>query len=281
MLKNYEGLLPSGAFLELCGTTYETLYHYEEIGILKPTLVKPNGRRYYSFSLFYIYIVITTLKRAGCSLLEIKMFLKNNNLSNNYDFLAKKKNDLDLELQRIIRAQQGINDAMKTIDKVIHTELDCPRLVECPEEYLIVQAYQLSRDKAPDKEELNRQMRECIMRVEEESEQLNDAERYLPGVIFLKETLEQGWFHESYCFRKRRNRTEEEHLWIKPAGTYLSLTCKSAIRNDTYVKIGEYLDYIKSSSYTTRGPLYLYILSFLYKDERWNNFIMELQTQVN
>ncbi|MDD3585852.1 MAG: MerR family transcriptional regulator [Thermoguttaceae bacterium] len=280
MLKNDEELLSIGTFLHLCSTTYETLYHYEEIGLLKPTFVKPNGRRYYSFSLFYIYIVITTLKEAGCSLQEIKSFLRCEDLADNFEFLNKKRDDLDVELRRVQRTQEGINDAMKTIKQAIHGKYNLPRLIECPEEYLVTEPYRFSTDDLPSTAELNRNMRESVMNFREDCERLRDAERYLPGAIFLQETLERGNLYESYIFRRRKSQSVDEHLWIKPAGTCLSLVFEGAIRGDVNKNLAMLLKYLKTHSLEMTGPTYLWILTFRYKDETLNNFVFELQIPV-
>ena len=36
-------LFKSGAFAKLCNTTKDTLFHYDDIGILKPAQVSSNG----------------------------------------------------------------------------------------------------------------------------------------------------------------------------------------------------------------------------------------------
>lgn len=54
MKKEY--FLTSGEFAELCGTTKETLFHYDEIGILKPAWLGENRYRYYTPAQFLIMI---------------------------------------------------------------------------------------------------------------------------------------------------------------------------------------------------------------------------------
>ncbi|KAA3384529.1 MerR family transcriptional regulator, partial [Akkermansia muciniphila] len=62
----------TGAFARLCGTTKETLFHYDAIGLLKPKEVRPNGYRAYAPEQFFDFDMVRMLRRAGSSLKEIK-----------------------------------------------------------------------------------------------------------------------------------------------------------------------------------------------------------------
>lgn len=58
-------------FAQLCGTTKDTLLHYDEIDLLKAQ--RDNyGRRLYKNEQFFDFEVIQILKTAGISLSDIK-----------------------------------------------------------------------------------------------------------------------------------------------------------------------------------------------------------------
>ena len=40
-----EKLYTTGQFADMCGVKKQTLFHYDDIGILKPVLVEENGYR--------------------------------------------------------------------------------------------------------------------------------------------------------------------------------------------------------------------------------------------
>ena len=69
-------LLRSGTFAKLCRTTKDTLYFYEEAGLLQPRQVSANGYRGYSAAQYFEFDLITVLQDAGLSLKEIKQSLK-------------------------------------------------------------------------------------------------------------------------------------------------------------------------------------------------------------
>ena len=67
MKEEHAGLFTTGQFAKLCGTTKETLFYYDELGILKPVKVAENGYRYYSASQFFDLDLITVLQEAVLS----------------------------------------------------------------------------------------------------------------------------------------------------------------------------------------------------------------------
>ena len=71
-----ETLYTTGEFAKLCGVKKQTLFHYDEIGLLKPEFVQSNGYRRYSHNQYQTYLLISCLKEAGMSLQEIKDYLE-------------------------------------------------------------------------------------------------------------------------------------------------------------------------------------------------------------
>ena len=55
MPEDYEQYLTTGEFAKICGVTKHTLFHYDDIGILKPEIVKANGYRYYAIKQFFTF----------------------------------------------------------------------------------------------------------------------------------------------------------------------------------------------------------------------------------
>ena len=56
------GYFTTGEFAKLCGVKKQTLFHYDQIGILRPEIIASNGYRYYSVLQFDTYITIAMLK---------------------------------------------------------------------------------------------------------------------------------------------------------------------------------------------------------------------------
>lgn len=68
--------LKSGEFAELCGTTKNTLIHYDQMGLLKPARVAESGYRLYLASQRYRFLSVRVLADSGMPLQEVKRVLK-------------------------------------------------------------------------------------------------------------------------------------------------------------------------------------------------------------
>lgn len=75
-MSDQEQLYTTGQFAELCGVKKQTLFHYDDINLLKPARVDDNGYRRYSHSQYQDFLLISCLKEAGMSLAEIKNYLE-------------------------------------------------------------------------------------------------------------------------------------------------------------------------------------------------------------
>lgn len=73
--KKPKGYFTTGEFAKLCGIKKQTLFHYDQIGILKPDIIGSNGYRYYSYLQFDTYNTISMLKELDMPLAYIKKFL--------------------------------------------------------------------------------------------------------------------------------------------------------------------------------------------------------------
>lgn len=75
-MSEQERLYTTGQFAELCGVKKQTLFHYDDIDLLKPARVDDNGYRRYSHDQYQDFLLISCLKEAGMSLAEIKEYLE-------------------------------------------------------------------------------------------------------------------------------------------------------------------------------------------------------------
>lgn len=89
-----------GDFSKMSGLSIDTLYHYQNIGLLKPRHIDyDTNYRYYDASQLIIVNKIIALKDAGFSLEEIKNTLKNKSNVSLIDMLEDKATNLEKELQ--------------------------------------------------------------------------------------------------------------------------------------------------------------------------------------
>ena len=68
--------MTTGELARIMGITKETLFHYDEIGLFCPQVVKENRYRYYSVDQIELLDTILLLKELGIPLKEIRSLLE-------------------------------------------------------------------------------------------------------------------------------------------------------------------------------------------------------------
>lgn len=193
------------------GVTKHTLFHYDEIGLLKPEFIHANGYRYYSLRQSYILDIINVLKKAGSSLQEIKGYLQDRNGQKLEALFKQKQHELERELHRIKRMQDIMQNAIqitKTSMKELRTD---PSIEECQAEYLIATPL-----KQGDEKEFNSKL----------SEHRKYCEKHLIHhefpiwAIVNREAFESGDFSWSYVANKLKAPILGDRMITKPKGLY-------------------------------------------------------------
>lgn len=110
-----------GEFSKKTGLTIRTLHYYDEIGILKPTLVTEKGRRYYSERDLVTLQKIVTLKFLGYSLEQIKDVLQEQswNLQDSLRLQRKMMEEQKAQIENVLKA---LDHAIDVADH--HGEVD-------------------------------------------------------------------------------------------------------------------------------------------------------------
>jgi DNA-binding transcriptional MerR regulator len=101
-----------GEFAKKTGTTIRALRYYDEIHLLKPTLVSPSGRRYYSDNEIIQLQKIVALKFLGYSLEKINEFLH----LKDWDL----KDSLAFQKQEMLQKKEHIERVIRALDHALH-----------------------------------------------------------------------------------------------------------------------------------------------------------------
>lgn len=105
----------TGEFAKLCNVNKKTLFHYDEIGLFKPEIVKESGYRYYSIYQLEIFDMIYTLRDLGVPLKEIKSFMDKRNPNSVVELFEYKTNEIENEIKLLRRKQEIMSNKMKLI----------------------------------------------------------------------------------------------------------------------------------------------------------------------
>ncbi|WP_211749862.1 MerR family transcriptional regulator [Paenibacillus sp. Marseille-Q4541] len=112
----------TGEFAKLCNVKKQTLFHYDDIGLLSPEIKTENGYRYYSYHQFDIFHVIELLKEVDMPLKEIKRFFENKTPQELIDLLKSKSLEMEKkihdlrQLQKIIETKISITESALSAD---------------------------------------------------------------------------------------------------------------------------------------------------------------------
>lgn len=208
-------------FAKICGVTKHTLFHYDEIGILKPEIVKQNGYRYYSIKQFYTFDMISILKQAGTSLSDIKKYINDQNPYHFLSILIEKEKQLTEEIRKTTLMRNQVKATIDMTKKALSSIYGTPSIENCEEEYFII-VKMSSKDSD----------REVLQKIREHFEYCgmqNDYCELLLGTIINKENLVKGLYeHPDYYSNKIAHKVKSDRLHIKPKGTYAVIIHKGA-----------------------------------------------------
>lgn len=237
MYENSQIYFTTGEFSRLCGVRKDTLFHYDEVGILKPEIVRENGYRYYSINQFFLFDIIAALKKAGASLGEIREYISHRSPEGLLKLLEEKSAYLAREQQKLAQVQRLIANTRERTKKGIAAVCGQPRVEHCPEEYLIV-VHIDSKEQGATKNHMPK-IRDHF--------QFCDAHMVgdeLPfGAIIEQKNLEKGWYKESWYFSRVDRQYEGERFFLKPAGQYAIIEHRGSYESmdDSYEKLKAYL----------------------------------------
>ncbi|MCR8658650.1 MerR family transcriptional regulator [Paenibacillus endoradicis] len=255
MSTDHDQYFTTSEFAKVCGVTKHTLFHYDEIGILKPEIVKENGYRYYSYKQFYTFDTIAVLKETGTSLKEIKEYINNQNTLHFLTMLQQKQHHLVEEQRKLVRMQRLLQGAIDNTQRALQVNCGEPWIEECEEEYFI--AVKLSKDSS-EKDHVRK-----IYQIFDYCDEHNIDYDFPIGSIINKTSLEEGVYDPDYYCNKISYRHNNKLLYIKPQSKYLIMNHKGSYESipASYKKL---MSYIADNNLTITGDSYEYeLLSYL------------------
>lgn len=138
MDKKLDIYFTTGEFAKLCGVKKQTLFHYDEIGLFSPALIKENGYRYYSYRQLYTFTMILTLKNLHMPLKDIKTYLDTRTPETYIHLLEEKLSEVDTTIASLTRIKNRLTESIHRTLLALSTEHAKTVLAEQEEEYLIV-----------------------------------------------------------------------------------------------------------------------------------------------
>lgn len=237
-------MFTTGEFANICNVKKQTLFHYDDIDLLKPEYVAPNGYRYYSFQQAEVFTVIEILKEIGMSLSDIKDFLNTNNLKETAEMLTEKAEMMQQKIEALQRTKEIIQNKKEQIVNAIDLDIDNITIEHLEREYYVLSKNILnSTDK-----EFTEVMMSFIKHIKEEGLDIG----YPVGGVIPKAQIEKNdYLNVSHLFMRIKEKALK-NPFIRKSCTYAVGYHKgSYIKTyETYEKMKSFID---SNGYQISG----------------------------
>ncbi|HHY72029.1 MAG TPA: MerR family transcriptional regulator [Bacillus bacterium] len=124
MKENNVKYFTTGEFAKLCKVNKQTLFYYDQIGLLSPVLKNSKGYRYYSIRQLDLFNVIDLLKDLGMSLHEIQQYTQNKSPEEFLALMYKQKAEITQKKQEIEMNEKIIEAKISLMEEASNLNFD-------------------------------------------------------------------------------------------------------------------------------------------------------------
>ncbi|MFA6809426.1 MAG: MerR family transcriptional regulator [Eubacteriales bacterium] len=203
----------TGEFAKLCKVKKQTLFHYDDIKILKPEFIADNGYRYYSYKQLEEFTMISMLKNLGMSLNQIKDYVDKRSPENLILLLEKESVEVEKKIEELKWVKHYIETKLKITKAAMNVEYGCISTEECKGEYFVATEYSGPENEKDIVEAITKHMNYC-----------HDIDLYSAYAIGGMVPVDDIKLKNEYRYSHFYTCLDEKgycHTHIKPAGTYL------------------------------------------------------------
>lgn len=125
--------LTTGEFSKLCKVNKQTIFYYDQIGILSPVMKNEKGYRYYSIHQLELFFVIDLLKDLGMSLNDIQQYMQNKSPESFLSIMYRKKEEIVKKRQEIEMKEKMIEAKIAIMEEASHLDFNRITLQRLPE----------------------------------------------------------------------------------------------------------------------------------------------------
>lgn len=224
MFFDTDKLFTIGQFAKLHEVNKKTLMWYDEIGLLKPAVVKENGYRYYSFQQSPLLETIFMLRELNVSINEIQDFLKNRSAISLENLLTDKIAELDNTLSHLKSIRSVMNEKKQNMTTIRTLDISGFSIIEKTEDH-----YFVTVNTSPNTP-LEKEIEAVIAETKKyQVHRLHDASY---GAMLPVDNLYSGEFGGySALYIELPFPAHKRGLHVQPKGRYLRAFCKGDWNN--------------------------------------------------
>lgn len=175
----------TGDFAKLCEVTKQTLFHYDQIGLLHPDHKDDKGYRYYSYTQYDTMYVIESLKEMEMPLREIKEFISVTTPDKMIELFKEKSRQISEKINNLASIQNTIEKKILITEQAMKTDFREIVLTEASEEYLYLSASLLNNNDDENKDAISDFYKVCMRELHE---------KYSIGVMINIDDITDGEF---------------------------------------------------------------------------------------
>ncbi|MFC5592038.1 MerR family transcriptional regulator [Sporosarcina soli] len=128
--------LTTGEFAKLCKVNKQTLFYYDQIGLLSPLFKNEKGYRFYSINQIDLFYVIDLLKTLGMSLHDIQQYTQNKSPESFLTLMYQQKDEIIKMRQEIEMKEKLIDTKIALVEESLQIDFDQITLQHLPEAML-------------------------------------------------------------------------------------------------------------------------------------------------
>ncbi|MBM4761283.1 MerR family transcriptional regulator [Bacillus sp. B15-48] len=133
MEKKSVNYLTTGEFAKLVNVNKQTLFYYDQIGLLSPIFKNEKGYRYYSVNQIELFYMIDLLKDLGMSLNDIQQYTQNKSPESFLTLMYQKKEEIVKKRQEIELKEKLIETKIALMEEASQLNFDQITLEHLPE----------------------------------------------------------------------------------------------------------------------------------------------------
>jgi len=202
----------AGEFARLCNVKKQTLFHYDDIDVLKPDIRGENGYRYYSYQQLEEFSMISMLRDLDMPLAEIKKYVDRRSPENLIALLEKEDEEARKKIEELEWARHYISTRLRITKEAMKIKYGKMLVQDLEAEYYVTTKYSGDDSDLGEARNFSRHMNYC--------HDLDVYSAYSAGAMIPSADIGKRGYHYSH-FCTKLDEKDDSYNHIKPAGKYL------------------------------------------------------------
>ena len=205
--------LSTGEFAKLCGVNKRTLFHYDDIGLLKPAFTDEKGYRSYSHRQLDVFLLINGLKELKFPLKDVREYMDSRTTRHMIDMANRELPHIQQEIEKLQDIRRMLEETIVMAEEGLAAEKGTFRLERHEAQRLIRSGPIAEGDPSAGYLEWTNEFRQFDRLTQ------SDAASFI-GTMMAVEDLLNAKEPIVYFFVKTKSKRKGLSTFVKPKGMY-------------------------------------------------------------